>query len=97
MTIAFADYLVGYRKRSVIGKGIEGIMIDRRMVPLDNGNDVTAIVGTGTIVGRLVRLVKGSKERLTTSSQKLNSRASLGLDVGTSRRARRAMWKWTSM
>lgn len=43
----------------MIGKGIEGIMIDRRMVPLDNGNDVTAIVGTGMIVARLVRLVKG--------------------------------------
>lgn len=81
----------------MIGKGIERIMIDRRMVPLDNGNDVTAIVGTGTIVGRLVRLVKGSRESLTTPSQTLNSRASLGLDVGTSRRVKLAMWKWTSM
>lgn len=67
----------------MIEKGIGDIMIGRRTVPLDNGNDVTAIVGTGTIVGRLVRLVKGSRERLTTSSQKLNSRASLGRDVGT--------------
>lgn len=81
----------------MIGKGIEGIMIDRRMVPLDNGNDVTAIVGTGTIVGRLVQLVKGSRERLTTSSQTLNSRISLGLDVGTSRRVRLVMGIWTSM
>jgi hypothetical protein len=81
----------------VTEKGIGDIMIGRRTVPLDNGNDVIATVGTERIVGRLVQLVKGSRESLTTPSQTLNSRASLGLDVGTSRRVKLAMWKWTSI